>query len=143
MADAGIALHVLQEILGHQSVETTKGYLHPDHRHLAEAARQANQFLSVAPHQKGHHPPRRTPSMTASEPRSDPSRRGRSTGVRGFWSTPRAPIGALRGRRHRTGLVHFGGDPFEQIGRVDQAVTTSRYDEALVKVTSHQGFLSG
>lgn len=48
MADAGIALHVLQEILGHQSIETTKGYLHPDHRHLAEAARQANQFLSAA-----------------------------------------------------------------------------------------------
>lgn len=49
MADAGIALHVLQEILGHQSIETTKGYLHADHRHLAEAARQANQFLSAAP----------------------------------------------------------------------------------------------
>jgi len=49
MADASIALHVLQDILGHQSIETTKGYLHPDHRHLAEAARQANQFLSAAP----------------------------------------------------------------------------------------------
>ena len=49
MADAGIALHVLQEILGHQSIETTKGYLHPDRRHLAEAARQANQVLSAAP----------------------------------------------------------------------------------------------
>lgn len=50
MADAGIALHVLQEILGHQSIETTKGcYPHPDHRHLAEAARQANQFVSAAP----------------------------------------------------------------------------------------------
>ncbi len=47
MADAGIPLHVLQEILGHQSIETTKGYLHPDHRHLAEAARQANQFLAA------------------------------------------------------------------------------------------------
>ena len=52
MADAGIALHVLQEILGHQSIETTKGYLHPDHRHLAEAARQANQFLSTPPQRK-------------------------------------------------------------------------------------------
>ena len=52
MADAGIALHVLQEILGHQSIETTKGYLHPDHRHLAEAARQANQFLSNTPQRK-------------------------------------------------------------------------------------------
>lgn len=52
MADAGIALHVLQEILGHQSIETTKGYLHPDHRHLAEAARQANQFLSKTTQRK-------------------------------------------------------------------------------------------
>ncbi|SCQ58492.1 tyrosine-type recombinase/integrase [Propionibacterium freudenreichii] len=49
LADAGIPLHVLQEILGHQSIETTKGYLHPDHRHLAEAAKQANQFLSATP----------------------------------------------------------------------------------------------
>jgi integrase len=49
MADAGIPLHVLQEILGHQSIETTKGYLHPDHRHLADAARQANRFLSADP----------------------------------------------------------------------------------------------
>lgn len=48
MADAGIALHVLQEILWHQSSETTRGYPHPDHRRRAEAARQANQFLSAA-----------------------------------------------------------------------------------------------
>lgn len=47
MADAGIPLHVLQEILGHQSIETTKGYLHPDHRHLTAAAQQANQFLAT------------------------------------------------------------------------------------------------
>jgi integrase len=45
MADAGIPLHVLQEILGHASVETTRGYLHPDDRHLASAAEQANAFL--------------------------------------------------------------------------------------------------
>ena len=55
MADAGIPLHVLQGILGHQSIETTKGYLHSDHRHLAEAARQANQFLAASP-------PRREPT---------------------------------------------------------------------------------
>lgn len=45
-ADAGIPLHVLQKILGHQSLETTRGYLHPDHRHLASAAAQANAFLT-------------------------------------------------------------------------------------------------
>ena len=46
LADAGVPLHVLQRILGHASIETTKGYLHPDHRHLSEAAKLANQFLS-------------------------------------------------------------------------------------------------
>ena len=37
---------LLQEILGHASMETTRGYLHPDDRHLASAAEQANGFLS-------------------------------------------------------------------------------------------------
>ncbi|MBT2486389.1 tyrosine-type recombinase/integrase [Microbacterium sp. ISL-108] len=46
MADAGIPLHVLQDILGHASVETTRGYLHPDDRHLSSAAEQANAFLA-------------------------------------------------------------------------------------------------
>lgn len=49
-ADAGIPLHVLEKIPGHQSLETTLGYLHPDHRHLAAAAAaaaaQANTFLT-------------------------------------------------------------------------------------------------
>lgn len=47
MADAGIPLHVLQRILGHKSIETTRGYLHPDTRHLASAAEQANAFLDA------------------------------------------------------------------------------------------------
>lgn len=47
LADAGIPLHVLQGILGHKSLETTRGYLHPDHRHLADAATQANSFLNA------------------------------------------------------------------------------------------------
>jgi site-specific recombinase XerD len=53
MADAGVPLHVLQDILGHASVETTRGYLHPDDRHLVSAADQASAFLarpSTAPH---------------------------------------------------------------------------------------------
>lgn len=45
MADAGVPLPVLQQILGHASVETTRAYLHPDDRHLATAAEQANAFL--------------------------------------------------------------------------------------------------
>ncbi|WP_447947380.1 tyrosine-type recombinase/integrase [Microbacterium lacticum] len=47
MADAGIPLHVLQRILGHKSIEATRGYLHPDTRHLASAAAQANAFLDA------------------------------------------------------------------------------------------------
>lgn len=46
MADAGVPLHVLQRILGHKSIETTRGYLHPDNRHLASAAQQANAYLA-------------------------------------------------------------------------------------------------
>ncbi len=46
IADSGIPLHVLQKILGHQSLETTRKYLHADHRHLASAAKQANAFLA-------------------------------------------------------------------------------------------------
>lgn len=46
LADSGVPLHVLQQILGHRSIETTRLYLHPDTRHLLDAARQANAFLS-------------------------------------------------------------------------------------------------
>ena len=62
MADAGIPLHVLQDILGHASLETTRGYLHPDDRHLASAAEQANAFLSAAGqrrHARQSQPPKR------------------------------------------------------------------------------------
>ncbi|GAA1565475.1 hypothetical protein GCM10009763_12340 [Dermacoccus profundi] len=37
-------MHVIQDILEHASMETTRGYLHPDDRHLASAAEQANAF---------------------------------------------------------------------------------------------------
>lgn len=46
LADAGVPLHVLQEILGHQSLETTRGYLHADYRHLAAAASLGSAFLA-------------------------------------------------------------------------------------------------
>lgn len=61
LADAGVPLHVLQRILGHASIETTKGYLHPDHRQLNEAAQLANQFLArPKTRQNRKEPPRHT-----------------------------------------------------------------------------------
>ncbi|UBH05287.1 hypothetical protein K8P10_000798 [Leucobacter sp. Psy1] len=47
MADAGISLHVLQKILGHKSIETTKGYLHPGLDHIFQAGALANRFLDA------------------------------------------------------------------------------------------------
>ncbi len=58
MADAGIPLHVLQDILGCASVETAHGYLRPDDRHLASAAEQANALLACSA--KGSAKPART-----------------------------------------------------------------------------------
>jgi len=54
MADAGVPLHVLREILGHRSLETTRGYLHADTRHLTDAATAVNAFLSASGSQTGH-----------------------------------------------------------------------------------------
>lgn len=53
-------LHVLQEILGYTSMETTRGYMHPDDRHLASAAEKANDFLS--PFGQKRHISRTSPS---------------------------------------------------------------------------------
>lgn len=47
MADAGVPLHVLQRILGHKSVETTKLYLHPDLEQITNAGKQASRFLTA------------------------------------------------------------------------------------------------
>lgn len=129
MAYAGSAILVLQKVLGHQSFETTKGYLHPDHRHLAEAARQANQVLSAAPTRRDrarhdgstYGPPRNSPS--------DPSRRGRSIGLRGYWTTSWAPTGAPHGRRVPNTSIHL---VIARIEQLDQPVTVNRNDEALV-----------
>ncbi|MEV7693613.1 tyrosine-type recombinase/integrase [Microbacterium sp. NPDC089189] len=67
MADAGIHLHVLQRILGHKSIETTRGYLHPDTRHLASAAERANAFLDAQEQ-------RQAPSRTSAGTRPSPHR---------------------------------------------------------------------
>ncbi len=62
LADAGVPLHVLQRILGHASIETTKGYLHPDHRQLNEAAKLANQYLA-RPKSRKEEPRRQGPQL--------------------------------------------------------------------------------
>jgi len=48
MADAGIPLHVLQQIAGHGQITTTQRYLHPDHRHLKQADAYLTAFLARA-----------------------------------------------------------------------------------------------
>ena len=45
-ANAGVPLHVISDILGHTSLETTKAYLHIDSAELALAAREVNQYLT-------------------------------------------------------------------------------------------------
>jgi hypothetical protein len=45
LADAGIPIHVLQDILGRTSIETTHGCLHADTRQLTDAAACADAFL--------------------------------------------------------------------------------------------------
>lgn len=44
-ANAGIPIHVVSDILGHASVETTRAYLHPDNSALRAAARSMNQHF--------------------------------------------------------------------------------------------------
>ena len=67
MADAGIPLHVLQRIVGHESLETTRGYLDPDARHLASAAKQTKAFLEAQEQ-------RQAPSRTSGATRPSPHR---------------------------------------------------------------------
>ncbi|WP_061944412.1 tyrosine-type recombinase/integrase [Brevibacterium ravenspurgense] len=63
----GIPLNVLQKILGHKSIETTKGYLHPDLDHIAQAGDLTNRFLDAQtegperPSGKGRGKPKRGP----------------------------------------------------------------------------------
>ncbi|WP_213816991.1 site-specific integrase [Glaciihabitans sp. dw_435] len=44
-ANAGIPIHVVSDILGHASVETTRAYLHTDDSALQNAAERMNQHL--------------------------------------------------------------------------------------------------
>jgi integrase len=45
LADSGAPLHVVSEILGHGSIETTRAYLHVDETALRRAAEQINTYL--------------------------------------------------------------------------------------------------
>jgi integrase len=47
-ANAGIPIHVVSDILGHASVETTRAYLHTDDSALRNAAARMNQHLREA-----------------------------------------------------------------------------------------------
>lgn len=60
-----------------------------------------------------------------------------------FWCTSWSAFGALHSRRCRTEVDQSANEQGGRIGEVDQPVTASRYDEALVKIASHQGFSSG
>ncbi|MFJ8949154.1 tyrosine-type recombinase/integrase [Streptomyces sp. NPDC102381] len=46
MADAGIPLHVLQQIAGHRSITTTQRYLHPSIRHLTTAGQTLTDYVN-------------------------------------------------------------------------------------------------
>lgn len=45
-ANAGIPIHVVSDILGHASIETTRAYLHIDNTALKRAAEQINRHLT-------------------------------------------------------------------------------------------------
>lgn len=47
-ANAGIPIHVVSDILGHASVETTRAYLHTDNTALQNAAARMNEHLQEA-----------------------------------------------------------------------------------------------
>lgn len=46
MADAGVELHLLQRVAGHQDPAVTAGYLHPDMRAVLEAGAAFSQWWS-------------------------------------------------------------------------------------------------
>ncbi|WP_230854991.1 tyrosine-type recombinase/integrase [Arthrobacter terrae] len=47
-ANAGVPIHVVSDILGHASVETTRAYLHTDNTTLQNAAVRINEHLLEA-----------------------------------------------------------------------------------------------
>ena len=89
MADAGIPLR----ILGHQSIETTKGYRHSD-----TSPQQSNRPTSSSPHRhrEGSH---RTAACLVCDASTSPLRplhSGWNTALPADWSTSKALIGPLQ-----------------------------------------------
>ncbi|MFD4533729.1 tyrosine-type recombinase/integrase [Kitasatospora sp. NPDC058397] len=58
MADAGIPLHILQQIAGHAEITTTQRYLHPDIRELTNAGDALTRHLVEQLHLNGQIPDR-------------------------------------------------------------------------------------
>jgi len=48
MADAGVDLHILQRVAGHQDPAVTARYLHPDVQAMLDAGRAFSAWWSVA-----------------------------------------------------------------------------------------------
>jgi len=137
----GATLHVLQQILGHRSLETTKLYLHPDTRHLP------------TPHA------RRTPS-SPSQREGGPSRRVHPESDRGWLNPPsrRSRVGGSAcpdwSPCFREKWATFGPPSRRARERRDEAlsVTMTSRDQSIggrkrrspgEKTASHLGFLSG
>jgi integrase len=54
MADAGVELHLLQRVAGHQDPAVTSGYLHPDVRAVQEAGAAFSRWWSLTGPQNPH-----------------------------------------------------------------------------------------
>ena len=118
-----------QHIVGHKSIETTRGYLHPDTRHLTSAAVQANAFLDA----QERHP----------SPARDTRRRASGTGpMIHFTKHPHGIRVPAVSRRFATGR-------FESIATAGASAThgprkpSKTNDEARRELASHQGFSVG
>jgi integrase len=48
-ANSGVPLHIISDILGHASIETTRAYLHTDDDALIEAAGTLDRYLRRPP----------------------------------------------------------------------------------------------
>jgi hypothetical protein len=54
MADAGVELHLLQRVAGHQDPAVTSRYLHPDTQAVLDAGTAFSRWWSASGPQKPH-----------------------------------------------------------------------------------------